>query len=163
MALRASRRCWCPRAPVAEPVRTRLYTVRKGETLVTISDRFGVSLNQLRRWNKITGIKVQPGQRLHVADPASCSPHRRSRAARAAGSPAAAHSAAPRRPTAKPPRPLRKKRAPVNQRLHTPLLAAKKTGTANAKSIPRKEIRRASAGRTRQNNIFRKLHFVLVN
>jgi membrane-bound lytic murein transglycosylase D len=59
-----------PPAP-APPARTLLYTVRKGETLVTISDRFGVSLNQLRRWNRITGIKVQPGQKLHVADPAS--------------------------------------------------------------------------------------------
>ncbi|MGD0832203.1 MAG: LysM peptidoglycan-binding domain-containing protein, partial [Terracidiphilus sp.] len=61
-----------PAAPAAAPAaRTLLYTVRKGETLVTISDRFGVSLNQLRRWNKITGIKVQPGQRLHVADPST--------------------------------------------------------------------------------------------
>jgi membrane-bound lytic murein transglycosylase D len=61
-----------PAAPAAAPpARALLYTVRKGETLVTISDRFGVSLAQLRRWNKITGIKVQAGQRLHIADPAS--------------------------------------------------------------------------------------------
>jgi membrane-bound lytic murein transglycosylase D len=43
--------------------------VRKGDTLVTIADRFGVSLSQLRRWNKMTGIKVEPGSRLHVAEP----------------------------------------------------------------------------------------------
>ncbi len=54
---------------LAPTAHTRLYTVRKGETLVTIADRFGVSLNQLRRWNKITGIKVDPGRRLHVAEP----------------------------------------------------------------------------------------------
>jgi membrane-bound lytic murein transglycosylase D len=60
-----------PTPPVAEPAPTRLYTVRKGDTLVTIADRFGVSLNQLRRWNKIPGIKVQPGQRLRVVEPAS--------------------------------------------------------------------------------------------
>ncbi len=48
---------------------TRLYTVRRGDTLVTIADRFGVSLAQLRRWNKLTGIKVAPGRRLHVAEP----------------------------------------------------------------------------------------------
>jgi membrane-bound lytic murein transglycosylase D len=36
---------------------------------VTIADRFGVSLNELRSWNKITGIKVAPGRRLHVAEP----------------------------------------------------------------------------------------------
>ena len=54
---------------LAPSAHTRLYTVRKGDSLVTIADRFGVSLNQLRRWNKITGIKVEPGSRLHVAEP----------------------------------------------------------------------------------------------
>jgi membrane-bound lytic murein transglycosylase D len=57
-----------PPAP-APSARTRLYTVRKGDTLVTIADRFGVSLNQLRRWNKISGTRVEPGRRLHVAEP----------------------------------------------------------------------------------------------
>jgi len=61
-----------PLAPVASSsARTLLYTVRRGETLVTIADRFGVSLNQLRRWNKMTGIKVEAGRRLHVADPST--------------------------------------------------------------------------------------------
>ena len=56
----------------AEPLaRTRLYTVRRGDTLVTIADRFGVSLSQLRRWNGISsGIRVEAGRRLHVAEPA---------------------------------------------------------------------------------------------
>ncbi len=59
-----------PAAPVAEPAaRTPLYTVRRGDTLVTIADRFGVSLTELRRWNRIPGIKVQPGQRLRVSAP----------------------------------------------------------------------------------------------
>ncbi len=60
-----------PTPPAAEPVHARLYTVRKGDTLVTIADRFGVSLNELRLWNKIPGIRVQPGQRLRVAEPAT--------------------------------------------------------------------------------------------
>jgi membrane-bound lytic murein transglycosylase D len=46
------------------------YTARRGDTLVTIADRFGVSLEQLRRWNQISGIKVEPGRRLHIAEPA---------------------------------------------------------------------------------------------
>ena len=46
----------------------RLYTVHKGDTLVTIADRFGVSLSQLRQWNKISGTKVAAGRRLHVSD-----------------------------------------------------------------------------------------------
>jgi len=47
-----------------------LYTTRRGDSLVTIADRFGVSLTQLRTWNKMSGIKVEPGRRLHVAEPA---------------------------------------------------------------------------------------------
>lgn len=61
-----------PVAPAATPsARTVLYTARKGDTLVTIADRFGVSLSQLRRWNKTTGIKVTPGSKLHVAESGS--------------------------------------------------------------------------------------------
>jgi membrane-bound lytic murein transglycosylase D len=62
-----------PVAPVAAPsLHTLLYTTRRGDTLVSIADRFGVSLDQLRRWNKIpSGIKVEPGRRLHVAEPAA--------------------------------------------------------------------------------------------
>ncbi len=64
-----------PVPPAAAPsAHTRLYTVRKGDTLVTIADRFGVSLSQLRRWNKMTGIKVDPGRRLHVAEPVVAEP-----------------------------------------------------------------------------------------
>jgi membrane-bound lytic murein transglycosylase D len=59
-----------PVPPAAESShRTLLYTARRGDTLITIADRFGVSLEQLRRWNQITGTKVEPGRRLHVAEP----------------------------------------------------------------------------------------------
>jgi membrane-bound lytic murein transglycosylase D len=61
-----------PQSPAAAPsARTILYTAHKGDTLVTIADRFGVSLDQLRRWNKMTGIKVAAGRRLHVAESAN--------------------------------------------------------------------------------------------
>lgn len=62
-----------PVAPVATPsAHTLLYTTRRGDTLVSIADRFGVSLDQLRRWNSIpAGIRVEPGRRLHVAEPSS--------------------------------------------------------------------------------------------
>jgi membrane-bound lytic murein transglycosylase D len=57
-----------PLAPVAAPsARTLYYTTRRGDTLVTIADRFGLSLDQLRRWNHLAGSKVTPGQRLRVA------------------------------------------------------------------------------------------------
>jgi membrane-bound lytic murein transglycosylase D len=63
-----------PQAPAAiSTVRARVYAVRKGDTLVTIADRFGVSLTQLRNWNKLsgTGIKVEAGRKLVVAEPAT--------------------------------------------------------------------------------------------
>ena len=47
------------------------YTTRKGDTLVTIADRFGVSLSDLRRWNKLggSGTKLTAGRRLRVSEP----------------------------------------------------------------------------------------------
>jgi membrane-bound lytic murein transglycosylase D len=54
-----------------------LYTARRGDTLVTIADRFGVSLSQLRLWNHISGTRVDPGRRLHVAEPALAAASRR--------------------------------------------------------------------------------------
>jgi membrane-bound lytic murein transglycosylase D len=62
-------------APAETATRTRLYTARKGDTLVTIADRFGVSLSQLRSWNNIPAgtTKVEPGRRLRVAEPAASS------------------------------------------------------------------------------------------
>ncbi len=129
-----------PTPPIAEPVsHPRLYTVRKGDTLVTISDRFGVSLSELRRWNKITGTKVQPGQRLYVAAPASVH-HTAARARRDTGS-----SASPQT------RPVVPKQNPApavkKPSLNHPTAAApaKKSGTANAERASVKKSE-ASAG-----------------
>jgi membrane-bound lytic murein transglycosylase D len=59
-----------PVAPELAPsTRMAWYTTRRGDTLVTIADRFGVSLTQLRSWNNLSGTKVEPGRRLHVAEP----------------------------------------------------------------------------------------------
>ncbi len=74
-----------PVPPAAAPSsRAMLYTTRRGDTLVSIADRFGVSLSQLRRWNHLSGSKVPPGRRLHVAEPAHLirtrSAHRRTAA-----------------------------------------------------------------------------------
>jgi membrane-bound lytic murein transglycosylase D len=61
-----------PAAPVAEPsAHVAMYTARRGDTLVTIADRFGVSLNELRTLNHMVGIRVEPGRRLRVAEPGS--------------------------------------------------------------------------------------------
>lgn len=59
-----------PTAPIAErSTRSMYYTTRRGDTLVSIADRFGVSLTQLRNWNGLTGIRVAAGRRLHVTEP----------------------------------------------------------------------------------------------
>ncbi len=58
-----------PVVPPAVHSRAVLYVAHRGDTLVSIADRFGVSLTQLRRWNNLTGTKVPPGRRLHVAEP----------------------------------------------------------------------------------------------
>jgi len=75
-----------PQAPAAAvTAHIVLYTARRGDTLVTIADRFGVSLNELRRWNNMTGTKVEAGRRLHVAEPAGVAAAPRSRRRRASG------------------------------------------------------------------------------
>jgi peptidoglycan lytic transglycosylase D len=72
--------------PVARTsTRGLLYTVRRGDTLISIADRFGVSLGELRRWNHIRGTRVRVGRRIHVTEPIRAtrsrrySTHRRSR------------------------------------------------------------------------------------
>ena len=64
-----------PVAPVSEAgsLRNALYRPRRGDTLVTIADRFGVTVAQLRRWNHIRGESIEPGSRLYVAEPAHIS------------------------------------------------------------------------------------------
>jgi membrane-bound lytic murein transglycosylase D len=73
-----------PLAPVVAPSHMLLYVTRRGDTLVTIADRFGVSLTDLRRWNKMAGIKVEPGRRLHIAEPSGAARSTRSPRAGAA-------------------------------------------------------------------------------
>lgn len=57
---------YAPPIPASAPGRT--YLVRRGDTLWSISQRNGVSVEDLRRWNKIG--RIQPGQRLRVSDAA---------------------------------------------------------------------------------------------
>jgi membrane-bound lytic murein transglycosylase D len=43
-----------------------VHTVKKGETLSGIADKYGVDLEDLRIWNNIRGNKAVPGQKLKV-------------------------------------------------------------------------------------------------
>src|SRR4030088_733086 len=60
------------------------YAVRRGDTLITVADRFGVSVEELRRWNHLPSNAVKQGSSLEVVAPVNLSPvtHLHSRAAR---------------------------------------------------------------------------------
>ena len=64
-----------PLAPASAPgaLRSAVYHPRRGDTLVTIADRFGVTVQQLRRWNHLRSETVTPGSSLYVAEPAHIS------------------------------------------------------------------------------------------
>ena len=55
--------------PAATVARSETYRARRGDTLVKIADRFGVTLDDLRRWNHLSGIAVTAGQRIRVSEP----------------------------------------------------------------------------------------------
>jgi membrane-bound lytic murein transglycosylase D len=50
--------------------RLTLYKVEHGDTLVTVADRFNITVQQLRRWNHLSAAHLEPGRRLYVAEPA---------------------------------------------------------------------------------------------
>lgn len=56
------------------------YKVRRGDTLITVADRFGVSVEELRQWNHISSNSVTTGRTLLVAEPVRLAPRTRSRA-----------------------------------------------------------------------------------
>jgi membrane-bound lytic murein transglycosylase D len=64
--------------------RPQRYAVRRGDTLITVADRFGVSVEDLRRWNHLSSNGVRPGASLVVAEPVKLAPgtHVRGRGAR---------------------------------------------------------------------------------
>ncbi|MFP5232926.1 MAG: transglycosylase SLT domain-containing protein [Acidobacteriota bacterium] len=45
------------------------YRMRRKDTLVTVADRFGVSVEQLRRWNHLRSNYVRPGRSIYVVEP----------------------------------------------------------------------------------------------
>jgi membrane-bound lytic murein transglycosylase D len=50
------------------------YKTRKADTLVTVADRFGVTVEQLRSWNHVTDNRLVPGRSLYVAEPVRLAP-----------------------------------------------------------------------------------------
>jgi membrane-bound lytic murein transglycosylase D len=53
------------------------YTLRRDDTLVTVADRFGVTVEQLRYWNHLSSSHVAPGRSLFVVEPVRLAPETR--------------------------------------------------------------------------------------
>ena len=72
-----------PVAATAGAVRTQHYTVRRGDTLVTVADHFNVSVAELRSWNHLQSSTMKTGQVLNVEAPVRLAPLTHSRAKKA--------------------------------------------------------------------------------
>ena len=57
--------------PVPPPVTSAhmRYRVRRGDTMVTLADRYGVTTSQLRRWNGLHGNRLPTGRYIYVSEP----------------------------------------------------------------------------------------------
>jgi membrane-bound lytic murein transglycosylase D len=65
------------------------YTTRAGDTLVTVADRFNVSVEDLRRWNHLTSSRVGARRSLYVSAPVRLAPATHVRSRKTKGTPAA--------------------------------------------------------------------------
>jgi membrane-bound lytic murein transglycosylase D len=54
------------KASAAVPARPATHLVKRGETLAGIAERYGLDLNELKRWNHLRKSGIQPGQRLRL-------------------------------------------------------------------------------------------------
>jgi len=64
---------------VSAVARPQRYMLRRGDTLVTVADRFNISVAELRKWNSVSSSNVRPGRSLFVAEPLRLAPSARSR------------------------------------------------------------------------------------
>jgi membrane-bound lytic murein transglycosylase D len=49
-----------------QPATVRTHTVKKGETLNSISKKYGCSVNDLKKWNNLKSNTVKVGQKLKI-------------------------------------------------------------------------------------------------
>jgi membrane-bound lytic murein transglycosylase D len=70
------------------------YVTRAGDTLVTVADRFDVSVEDLRRWNHLSSSRISPHRTLFVSQPVRLAPvtHVRGKRSHSASSASAARS-----------------------------------------------------------------------
>ena len=63
----------------ASSARPQHYVAARGDTLITVADRFNVSVDDLRHWNHLSTNAVHPGRSLTVAEPVHFAPTGRAR------------------------------------------------------------------------------------
>lgn len=57
-----------PKKDLAQNSNTQTYTVKKGDTLWSISEKFpNVSIEDLKKWNDISGTNLRPGMKIKVS------------------------------------------------------------------------------------------------
>lgn len=47
----------------------KMHTVKEGENLTMIADKYNVTIKQLKQWNDLTSDVIQPGMKLYVSNP----------------------------------------------------------------------------------------------
>ena len=63
-----------PLTTVSSATHPQRYTIRRGDTLVTVADRFNVTVDELRRWNHLSSSAAVPGHSLSVVEPLRMGP-----------------------------------------------------------------------------------------
>jgi membrane-bound lytic murein transglycosylase D len=103
------------------------YVTRVGDTLVTIADRFNVSVEDLRRWNHLSSAAIKPHRTIAVAQPVHLAPatHVQAKRSRTASKPTTKTSA-----TSSKAKPAAKSTAKPASKAPSTSTAAKKTTQA---------------------------------
>ncbi|WNB17493.1 LysM peptidoglycan-binding domain-containing protein [Marivirga arenosa] len=56
---------------IADPEvnKNRIHTVESGETLYSLSEKYGVTVEELRKWNSLENYQLSLGQKLYIQNP----------------------------------------------------------------------------------------------
>lgn len=53
---------------------SKIHRVKRGETLASVAKRYGITVNQIKRWNNLRSTKLTVGKRLVVSNPVKAQP-----------------------------------------------------------------------------------------